>query len=343
MPSIRPLTISLAFGLALLAGHAQTPAQPAADEPLSEAQATQFKELDADFDRLQKFLSSLPDSQPRNETQRVLDFMKKRADEMRSARTFDQGRFDEIRFETNFEYQQMQLWLLEPRVKPLPRDGSVGPLRPLNGLTPQEKASGWELLFDGRSFAGWRGYKLKGPPPAGWEIKDGLLRTSGGAATGVDLITERKFANFELMWEWRLAPGANSGIKYFVTEDRPNAPGHEYQLLDDTGDPSRDRRTPAQRTGAFYDVLEPAVDKPLKAAGQWNQSRLVVKGSRVEHWLNGRNVLTYEVGGPAVKAGIAKSKFKDERAFGQKVEGHLLITYHASEASFRNLKVRELK
>jgi hypothetical protein len=340
MPSLRLLFRFLTLSLALALGHA---ARAAAPEPLTEAQATQFKELDADFDRLQKFLSSLPDSQPRNETQRVLDFMKKRAGEMRSATTFDQTRFDEIRFETNFEYQQLQLWLLEPRVKPLPADGSVGPLSPLNALTPPEKSSGWELLFDGRSFAGWRGYRLKGPPPSGWEIKDGLLRTVGGAPTGVDLITERKFTNFELMWEWRVAAGANSGIKYFVTEDRPNAPGHEYQLLDDTGDPSRERRTPAQRTGAFYDVLEPAADKPLKPAGAWNQSRLLVKGGHVEHWLNGRNVLSYDLGSPAVKGGIARSKFKDERAFGEKVPGHLLITYHATETAFRNIKIRELK
>jgi hypothetical protein len=309
-----------------------------AAEPLTEDQQKQFKELDADFGRLEKLLQSLPDSQPRNETQRVYEGMQKRAAGLRQ--NFDQTRFDETRWEANFERQQLLLWLQEPRLKPLTKDGSIGPL---NGLTAEEKESGWELLFNGKDLAGWRGYRLKGPPPKGWEVKDGLLHTVGKAETGVDLVTERKFTNFELMWEWRASTGANSGVKYFVTEDRPTAPGHEYQLLDDPNDPNRGRRTPAQKAGAFYDVIAPVADTPLKPAGEWNYSRLLVKGNHVEHWLNGRKVVSYDVGSPDVKTGIAQSKFKAEKTFGTKINGPILITYHASQTDFRNIKIRELK
>ncbi len=318
---------------------AQAPAAPPpAAEGLTEVQQVQYKELEGDFNRLESFLAGLPDSQPKIETKRVLDGMRKRAAKLYAG--FDQTQFDEIRWEVNFEHQQMLLWLQEPRLRPRTAEAPAGSV---NTLSNQEKSSGWELLFDGRSFAGWRGYLMKGPPPSGWEIRDGTLRTAGGAESGIDLITERKFTNFEFMWEWRVAPGANSGVKYFVTESRPSAPGHEYQLIDDEGDPWRAWRGEVHRTGAFYDVVPPAGDKPMKPAGEWNVSRLLVAGRRVEHWLNGRKVLTYELGSPVVKKGIARSKFKDEPAFGESLPGHLLITYHATESAFRNLKIRELK
>jgi hypothetical protein len=143
-----------------------------------------------------------------------------------------------------------------------------------------------------------------------------------------------------LSWEWKLAAGANNGVKYFVTEDRPAAPGHEYQMVDDVDRPV-DPDGPAHETGAFYDVLHPNTKGALKPAGQWNVSRIVVRGDRVEHWLNGKKVLAYQPGSPAVKAGLAKGKFKDQPGFGGKIAGHLMLTYHNDECWFRNLKVRE--
>jgi len=128
-------------------------------------------------------------------------------------------------------------------------------------------------------------------------------------------------------------------VKYFVTEERPQSPGHEYQMIDDVGYPGG--LTPQQLTAAFYDVLPAAADKPLRPTGEWNASRLVVRGTRIEHWLNGRNVLTYDLGSDAVKAGLAKSKFKGHPGFGEKADGHIMLTYHQDECSYRNLKIRE--
>jgi hypothetical protein len=224
-----------------------------------------------------------------------------------------------------------------------------------NVLTDAEKAAGWQLLFDGKSLAGWRGYGIKGIPP-GWVVKDGSLRSvvisssatrlSGAHPTGIDLITERKFTDFDLTWEWRVSYGGNNGLKYFVTEDRPSAPGHEYQIMDDVGDPSRPWRAEAHRLGSFYDVVPAALDKPMRPAGVWNTSRLVVRGDTVEHWLNGVNVVVYELGSEQVKAGLQKSKYKDEPGFGQKIAGHLLLvatTQSGNECWVRNMKIRELK
>ena len=207
-----------------------------------------------------------------------------------------------------------------------------------NTLTAAEKAAGWQLLFDGRSLDAWRGYKRETLPDSGWELKDGALRTVA-KVKGVELITRKKFNDFEFTWEWRVAPGGNNGVKYLVTEERPQSPGHEYQMIDDAGYPAK--LSPNHMTADFYDVLPAAADKPLRPAGEWNTSRIVVRGARVEHWLNGKNVLTYELGSAAVRAGVEKSKFKGHPGFGEKIAGHIMLTYHQDECWYRNLKIRE--
>jgi hypothetical protein len=210
-----------------------------------------------------------------------------------------------------------------------------------NTLSADERAAGWELLFDGTSFNGWRGFRSATLPENGWEIRDGTLHTLAGVR-GSELITIRKFTNFELSWDWRLLEGGNNGVKYFVTEDRPRSPGHEYQMLDDAK--HRDGQRGARfQTASFYEVLPPAADKPLHPPGDWNTSRIVVRGQHVEHWLNGAKVLAYELGSDAVREGIARSKFKDEPGFGEKIAGHIMLTYHQDECWFKNLKLRELK
>ncbi len=213
-----------------------------------------------------------------------------------------------------------------------------------NTLTAAEKAAGWTLLFDGKTLSGWRGYA--GKPVAGWEVVDGTLSCISKARNpnirGTELITEKKYRDFELAWEWKLPPAGNNGIKYFVTEARTKSPGHEYQMLDDAGHPDG-KIGPHRQTASFYEVLPPAADKPLRKPGEWNQSKIVVRGNTVEHWLNGKNVLTYELGSEAVKAGIAKSKFKNEKGFGDKIDGHIMLTYHQDDCWYRNIKLRELK
>lgn len=209
-------------------------------------------------------------------------------------------------------------------------------------LTAAEKAAGWRLLFDGESLTGWR---LYGKPATtaigpGWKVTDGLLHKVAGIKTG-DIITEATFDNFELSWEWRIEKEGNNGVKYFVTEKRPAAPGHEYQMIDDDA-PKWAKLHAESKTASFYEVLPPASDRPLNPPGQWNRSRIVVRGQTVEHWLNDRLVLTYELGSAAVKAGIAKSKFNKYPDFGQKLRGHIMLTDHGDAAWFRAVKIREL-
>ena len=219
--------------------------------------------------------------------------------------------------------------------------GSVTASAADNQLTAAEKSAGWELLFDGKSFNGWRPYGKKDAAVTGWEVVDGTMHAIA-KVKGDQIITLKKYNDFEFSWEWKVPPAGNNGVKYFVTEARPKSPGHEYQMLDDAGHPDG-KIGPHRQTAAFYDVLPPAADKPQRAPGMWNQSKIVVRGKTVEHWLNGKNVLTYELGSEAVKAGIAKSKFKNDAGFGDKIAGHILLTYHSDDCWYRNIKIRELK
>lgn len=208
-----------------------------------------------------------------------------------------------------------------------------------NQLSAAEKKAGWQLLFDGKTTQGWRPYAKK--PFAGWEVKDGTLHAIA-KVKGSELITEKQFGDFELSWDWKVPLKGNNGIKYFVTEARTKSPGPEYQMIDDARHPDG-MRGPLYQTAAYYGVLPAAPDKPLREPGEWNTSRIVAKGKHVEHWLNGKKVLQYEVDSPEVKAGIAKSKFSKEVGFGEHITGHIMLTYHSDDCWFRNIKIRELK
>ena len=194
----------------------------------------------------------------------------------------------------------------------------------------------WKTLFDGKTTAGWREYGKKTFPKEGWVVEDGCLRKMDGARGG-NIVTESEFNDFELEWEWKLPPKSNNGVKYLVTETRPSAPGHEYQMVDDST-----ISDPRSRTATFYDVLPLQVKSPIKPPGEWNTSRILVRGNHVEHWLNGIKVLAYELGSPEVRAALAKSKFKDEPGFGEKIKGRIMLTDHYDEAWFRKIRIREL-
>jgi hypothetical protein len=193
----------------------------------------------------------------------------------------------------------------------------------------------WKSLFDGKTTAGWRGYGKTSFPADGWAVKDGCLVKLDGERGG-NIVTEAEFNDFEFEWEWKLPPKANNGVKYLVTESRPSAPGHEYQMVDDST-----VRDPRSKTATFYDVLPLAVKSPVKPPGEWNSSRILVRGNHVEHWLNGIKVVEYELGSAEVKAAVAKTKFKDEPGFGEKIKGRLMLTDHGDEAWFRNMRIRE--
>lgn len=202
-------------------------------------------------------------------------------------------------------------------------------------------AADWEPLFDGRTSAGWRAYRGTNFPAQGWRVEDGLLKKVAKVRGG-DIVTTREFLDFEFSWEWRLATNGNNGVKYLVTESRPGAPGHEYQMLHDAGHPDG-KIGPKRQTAAFYDVLPARDDRKTLPPGEWNTSRILVQGNRVEHWLNGDKVLEYELGSEATRKAIAGSKFKNAAGFGDKIRGRIMLTDHGDECWFRNLRVRELK
>jgi hypothetical protein len=219
-----------------------------------------------------------------------------------------------------------------------------------NTLSRKEKQAGWKLLFDGKTMEGWRGAYLDSLPAKGWEVKEGVLmvQASGGAeaAFGGDIVTVEQYGGFELVVDFKLTEGANSGIKYFVTEQQPKTPGSakglEYQLLDDARHPDAKLGINGNRTlASLYDLL-PATNKTVRPIGEWNHARIVVRGRHVEHWLNGIKVLAYERGGKEFLAHKAESKFKDMDGFGEAPKGHILLQDHGDQVLFRNIKIRIL-
>jgi hypothetical protein len=219
---------------------------------------------------------------------------------------------------------------------------ALGAAPPVNKLSSAERKAGWRLLFDGKTTKGWRGFKKPGFPHDRWVVKDRSLQhlaSGAGDSHGTgDIVTVDRFGDFDLRFEWRIAPGGNSGVKYLVTEERAGPIAHEYQVLDDERHPDA-AVGPHRQAAAFYDVLAPAADKPSRPAGEWNQGRILVKGDHVEHWLNGRKVLEYELDSEALEAAIAKSKFKDVAGFESKLEGHILLQDHGDAVAFRGLKI----
>lgn len=207
-------------------------------------------------------------------------------------------------------------------------------------IAAAEKES-WIPLFDGKSNSGWHSYRKKTFPEAGWKIEDNWFHCLG--KNGGDLVSDREYKDFELRWEWKQAPGGNSGLKYFITENRASAIGHEYQMIDDAREPDAKLADGKRVTAAFYDVLKPMKQPPSKPAGEINQSRIVVKGNHVEHWLNGEKVLDYECGSDRVKEAVANSKFKNVAGFGEKITGHILLQDHHTEVWFRKIEIHEFQ
>ena len=225
-------------------------------------------------------------------------------------------------------------------------------------LTAAERAIGWRLLFDGRTLSGWRGLGYDSVPTAHWKVADGAIEkiasgnvpklADGQPAHGGDLMTVDSFGDFELAFEWKVAPGANSGVKYNVSErlsmsQAPNhaALGFEYQILDD--DRHEDGKLPSHRAGALYDLIAPNARKHVRPVGEWNRSRIVFRGRHGEHWLNGEKIVEFDLGTPRMDSLIAASKYRSIPGFADRREGggHIVLRDHGDAAYFRSIKVRE--
>ncbi len=247
--------------------------------------------------------------------------------------------------------------MILPLLVALVAQGTQSAPAPLNALTAAERAAGWRLLFDGRTLRGWRGLGYDSVPTAHWVVVDRTIKkvASGKVPTlpdgqplnGGDLMTVDTFGDFELTWEWRVTPGANSGLKYNVSEElsvkeAPNhaALGFEYQILDDDRHP--DGKLASHRAGALYDLIAPTVPTHVHPVGEWNRSKLVFKGNHGEHWLNGEKLLEFELGSARMDSALAKSKFHSLPWFGERRRGHIILQDHGDEVYFRNIKVREL-
>lgn len=235
---------------------------------------------------------------------------------------------------------------------PFPADVFVVNYKP-NSLSKYEQDSGWTLLFDGQSSKGWVAAGESAFPDKGWAIKDGeisVLPAEGKESTnGGDIVTTGEYGAFDLTFDFKLTPGANSGIKYFVTlreQSAGSAIGLEYQVLDDELHPDAKLGRDGNRTlASLYDLIRAEKTKRFtRPIGQWNNGRVVVyPDNRVEHYLNGIKVLEYRRGDENYRKLVAGSKYKDWKDFGEAARGHILIQDHGNKVSYRSIKIRELK
>jgi hypothetical protein len=217
-----------------------------------------------------------------------------------------------------------------------------------NTISPEEAADGWTLLWDGKTTNGWRGAKISTFPENGWIIEDGLLKvqkSGGGESTnGGDIVTIQKYKNFILKVDFKITPGANSGIKYFVdsglNKGEGSAIGCEFQILDDEKHPDAKFGVKGNRTlGSLYDLI-PAIASKKFDINNFNMAMIVVSDNHVEHWLNGIKVVEYERNNQMWDALVAYSKYSHWPDFGNAAEGHILLQDHGDEVWFRNIKIK---
>jgi hypothetical protein len=221
---------------------------------------------------------------------------------------------------------------------------------PDNTLSRKEKKEGWKLLFNGNTADEWMNPRTKKFPESGWEIKDGVLlvnpatKTQGG---GGDIVSVKTYRNFDLTVDFKYTPGANSGIKYFVDIESNNGSlagiGCEYQVLDDKLHPDAKLGKDGDRTLAgLYDLIPPK-KKIDNGPENWNRAEIIVRGNKVQHWLNGQLTVEYERSNDAWRALVATSKFKDSPGFGEVQDGRILLQDHGNLVYYKNIKIKELK
>ncbi|WP_293904167.1 3-keto-disaccharide hydrolase [Sphingobacterium sp. UBA5670] len=245
-------------------------------------------------------------------------------------------------------FKNIKIKTTDLKSKGFPKDRYIVNLKP-NDLADAEKKKGVKLLFDGKTNKGWRSIHGDKFPERGWEVKDGqmtVLKSDGGESTnGGDIVTKDKYAVFDLSFEFKLSPGANSGVKYFVTlkeKSKGSAIGLEYQVLDDALHPDAKLGRDGNRTlASLYDLITSnRDDRARRPIGEWNRGRVVVTAdNKVEHYLNGIKMLSYDRGSKAFKDLVQISKYKDWENFGEAKEGFILLQDHGDRVSFRSIKI----
>ena len=245
-------------------------------------------------------------------------------------------------------------YVATPLALPAQSDGVRTSASAANQLTAAERAAGWKLLFDGTTLKGWRGLGYDSIPTAHWKVENGAIKkipsgdvpkiADGQPAQGGDLISIEAFCDFELACEWNVAPGANSGIKYNVSEQfsLANASNHaalgfEYQILDDSL--AEDNKPATHRAGALYDLIAPNEAK-ARPVGEWNESRLIFRGPHGEHWLNGGKIVDFDLATQRMDSLLALSKYKSIKGFAERRVGHIILQDHGDAVYYRSIKIR---
>ncbi|MBO0590207.1 DUF1080 domain-containing protein [Cellulophaga sp. E16_2] len=242
--------------------------------------------------------------------------------------------------------------ILTDSISKYSRKSPITPINTKNQLTIDEKKNGWELLWDGETTNGWHGAKLDKFPETGWKIEDGILSvlaSGGGESTaGGDIVTNELYADFELTVDFKLTPGANSGIKYYVDTELNKGDGSsiglEYQILDDALHPDAKlgNHDGSRTVSSLYDLIQADTNKPIHPIGEWNTAYIISKDNHVEHWLNDVKVLEYERNSDDYLKLVSESKYEKWPNFGALEKGQILLQDHGDLVSFKNVKIRPI-
>lgn len=219
-----------------------------------------------------------------------------------------------------------------------------------NSLSPEQVAEGWQLLFDGETLKGWKRFNHDTIGPL-WSVQDGAILCDGeglgegSGEMGGSLVTTREFGNFDLILDYKVSPGGNSGILYHVVEDPKYKydyeTGPEFQLLDDSGWKG-DQLTDAQKAGSSYDMFAASSSKKVNPAGEWNTARIVYYDGHVEHYLNGEKVVEYDEDSEEFRTRMQNSKWKGYPDWNKSKTGAIALQDHGAPVYFRNIRIKEL-